>query len=77
MKFKTTSDKGIPQNKKAKRNNIRWNAIYANEISFRFNNLIISFSKMFSRVTGLFSSFFSRHNNFEKSYYDLLRLVLL
>ena len=32
MKFKTTSDKGKRPKKKAKRNNIRWDAIYANKI---------------------------------------------
>ena len=35
MKFKTTSNKGKPPKKKAKRNNIRWDDIYANKISFR------------------------------------------
>ena len=42
MKFKTTSDKGKPPKKKEKRNNIRWDAIYANKISFHFIDKILS-----------------------------------
>ena len=47
MKFKTTSDKGKPPKEKAKRNNIRWDAIYANKISFRFDKLSSTFPRFF------------------------------
>ena len=48
MKFKTTSDMGKHPKKKAKRNNIRWDAIYANKISFRFiNKLLSTFPRFF------------------------------
>ena len=48
MKFKTASDKGKSPKKKAKRNNIRWDAIYGNKISFRFiNKLLLTFPRFF------------------------------
>ena len=48
MKFKTTSDKVKPPKKKAKRNNIRWDTIYANKISFRFiDKLLSTFPRFF------------------------------
>ena len=48
MKFKATSDKGKPPKKKVKRNNIRWDAIYANKISFRFiDKLLSTFPRFF------------------------------
>ena len=49
MKFKTTSDLQVkPQKKQAKRNNIRWDAIYANEISFPFiDKLLSTFPRFF------------------------------
>ena len=47
-KFKTTSDMGKPPKKKAKRNNIDWDAIYANKISFRFiDKLLSTFPRFF------------------------------
>ena len=43
-----TSDKGKPPKKEAKRNNIRWDAIYANKISFRFiDKLLSTFPRFF------------------------------
>ena len=42
LKFKTSSDKGKPPKKKAKRNNIRWDVIYANKICFRFIDKLLS-----------------------------------
>ena len=40
--------KGKPPKKKAKRNNIRWDAIYANKISFRFiDKLLSTFPRFF------------------------------
>ena len=48
LKFKMTSDKGKPPKKKAKRNNIRWDAIYANKISFHFiDKLFSTFPRFF------------------------------
>ena len=38
----TSSDKGKPPKKKAKRNNIRWDVIYANKICFRFIDKLLS-----------------------------------
>ena len=51
MKFRTTSDLGKPPKKKAKRNNIRWDAIYANKISFRFiDKLLSTFPRFFNEI---------------------------
>ena len=48
MKFKTTSDKGKPPKKETKGNNIRWDAIYVNKISFRFiDKLLSTFPRFF------------------------------
>ena len=42
MKFKTSSDLQVkPLKKKAKRNNIRWDAIFADKISFPFINKLL------------------------------------
>ena len=40
--IKMTSDRGKPTKKKEKRNNIRWDSIYANKISFRFIDKLLS-----------------------------------
>ena len=51
MKFKTSSDQEKPPKKKAKRNNIRWDAIYANKISFRFiDKLLSTFQRFFDKI---------------------------
>ena len=49
MKFKATSDLQVkPQKKQAKRNKIRWDAIYANKIIFPFiDKLLSTFSRFF------------------------------
>ena len=49
MKFKTSFDQVKPPKKKAKKEtNIRWDAIYANKISFRFiDKLLSTFQRFF------------------------------
>ena len=61
MKFKTTSDKGKPPKKKAKRNNIRWDAFMRTKLVFvLLSNYYQLFHALFNEIDTSRSSGTSR-----------------